>query len=313
MRLVTVVSGVLRPLLLVFCLGVLVACASKPTHKDATPLPERLEEMKLKDAVDLKLGSEPGRIETVKYVSRTLSQSVEGKAVRRQEEQKASFTVQTKTGSIDEKDDLITQTVRTVEKVGDLDLRALAMPEVGESIGFILKRDGSVVNVDGYPRGTLFWVAPISLPKGKAEVGDTWDYSAQWLSLEESAPFQLDIISIIKGFVKCGQNDECADIEVSGEVRLSAPIDPVLSFKNTLSGRILFARKAGIVVWSRIDSLETLYASSQLGSPSSVNAVSRRVHSCLESLLLEPVNLKVPSISNPACEAANTPAAYRDL
>ncbi len=308
----------LPALLIILFLG--AGCAHKAVNNDVTPLPERLAGLKVKGAVELKIGAEPGRTELVKYLSRTLTQSLEGKDVRHQEERKAAFTVETKTGAWDEKGDLITQSVRTVEKLGELDLRSMAMPELGESIGIILSRDGGVVNVDGYPKGTLFYVAPISLPKGVVEVGDTWDYSAQWLSLEESAPFQLDMISILKGFVTCGQSDECADIEISGEVRLSAPIDPVVvSFKNVLAGRILFARKAGVVVWSRIDSLETLQASSG-AAPSVVEQLNtqsgpvvRRVHSCLEGILVEPPTLKVAGVLSSTCDEAKIPASYRDL
>jgi hypothetical protein len=119
---------------------------------------------------------------------------------------------------------------------------------------------------------------------------------AGWQSLEEGIPFRLDMVSILRGFWRCG-TDTCAEIEVSGGVGIEPPAPPMLTFKSEWKGKIYFAIDAGTVVWSRTDSEESFTAEN----------VYRKVDGCLEAALSEPSEIRLPGVAKPACEA-RTPA-----
>jgi hypothetical protein len=102
------------------------------------------------------------------------------------------------------------------------------------------------------------------------------------------------MVSILKGFVVCGK-DQCADIEISGEVLMNpgVPIlSSVMTFKSEWRGRILYAINSGNIVWSRVNSEES-FAS---------DPVRREVVSCLESVLQKPSDDALKGVDRPTCE-----------
>ncbi|MCM2282208.1 MAG: hypothetical protein NDI61_10215, partial [Bdellovibrionaceae bacterium] len=280
-----------------------LGCASSPdgdvSNRDVPGVVESLPAVTVEDAVELQLGAGGSRTETLKHVSRTVSKSYERGRLRDQQENSVEF--ETQSDIHPRSDGVVEQSVRTLEKKGNIDLRLLAFPEPGETLDLRLTKDGRVLRAGRYSKESVFFVPPISLPSEPVRVGDTWVLVAEWTGFEENTPFQLEMVSVLKGFVACGQ-DQCADVELSGEVKLPFEIRQLVGFDSEWRGRLLFSRQSGSLVWSRLDSVETMRA----------EGVFRRVHSCLESVLVAPEASRASSIAGPTCEGGRMPAAFRE-
>jgi hypothetical protein len=283
---------------LYMALALLSACAHSP--KDET--------IDVQGPFQLVLSNEEGRKEKVRYLSRTEARNFEDGQIVHQQDTETAFTVNTEILKIeagaesDPEQERVVARITTSDKSGLMDLESLALPEPDESLLLTQTRRGTVVQAGRYPRGTVFYIPPVSLPDGPVEVGDTWVLQSEWVGIDTNVPFMLDLVSILKRFVPCG-SDECAEIEISGEVRIQGSPNAslaALNFKSLTQGTVLFARKSGTVVWSRIDSLETLAADN----------VNRRIHSCLESVLVEPNALKPAQAQEPRCDPAAIPSAF---
>src|SRR5690606_36435341 len=102
---------------------------------------------------------------------------------------------------------------------------------------------------------------------------------------------QLDVIGILKEVMPCGFHDECADIEVSGEV--SMPKDVLRAkFKSRVKGRILLALKRGMVVWSDIRTTESISTPNE----------RVEVETCMVSRLLEPEKYDLKNLTETECK-----------
>lgn len=281
---------------------VFASCASSPngdvSKRDMNPVVQGLPMTSFSEPSDLKLSAETGRVERVRHASRTVSRSFEGGRLRDQEESSVEFEVETGIRALP--DGNIEQIVKTVSKNGNIDLRSLAFPEFGETIDLRVTRQGKVLHAGPYASESVFFVPPVSLPEGHVSPGETWSLVAEWKSFEDGTPFQLEMVSILRGYVACG-SDQCADIELSGEVKIPFEMRRLIGFDSEWRGRMLFARQAGSVVWARIDSLETMQSEN----------VRRQVHSCLESVLMEPKEIHPTSIAGPTCEDGRMPQAFR--
>lgn len=284
-------------------LGGFAGCASAPgvgvSDRDVPIVVATLQPLDVEGAVSLRLGAETGRSERMKHASRVVAKSYEMGRPRTREENLVGFESRTEIRGME--DGTISQAVTTSEKKGEIDLHSLALPEIGETLELRLMPHGQVLHAGGYPKDSVFYVPPILLPSGLVEVGDTWSSTAEWVSAEERTPFQMEMVGVLKGFVACG-SDQCADIELSGEVRLPFELRQLIAFDSEWRGRMLFARHSGSLVWSRIDSLETMRT----------EGATRRVHSCLESALIEPTEIRLESIAEPSCEESQAPPAFRD-
>jgi hypothetical protein len=253
-----------------------------------------LKEVKLLAPVDLKLKAKVGRTEIVDYYHRMISQSFEDGRVRSQKEESVEFATKAETLST-ETDGRFVQVLSIPHKDGAVDLHAFALPDIGENLEIEADAKGHILRAAGYPRNSMFYVPPISLPAGPVVVGDTWAFQANWIGLEDGVPFKLDMVSILRGFWSCGV-DTCAEIEISGAVGIEALKSQLIDFKSTWRGKIYFAIDSGTVVWSRTDS-EELFATEN---------VYRKVNSCLEGALGEPPEIRLPGIAKPSCESLKT-------
>jgi hypothetical protein len=274
-------------ILLLSCLVFFAACSSSQKHHD-------LPEAKVSGPIELRLKAEMGRKETVEYLHKSTSDSFEDRDLRRRTEDVLSFSSHAETLKIDPAAaggiGSFTQLVTTSNKIGNSELHDFAMPEVGERLEVTADSRGRILKSGEYPPNSLFYVAPVSLPEGPVSIGDTWTMQAAWLSLETLVPYQLDMVSILKGVYQCG-DDQCADIELSGEVGFQGPLAQAMSFRSNWRGRMLFAMRTGTVAWSRIDSEERFISDN----------VRRDVVSCLESVLREPALVKIPGRESPTC------------
>ena len=251
---------------------------------------QSLEPLSLAGPVELRLKADPKRVEKVNYFHRSRSRSFEDNQVRTQNDETLEFSSLAETVKVDPAKDRFTQIISTQNKDGSGDLNDFAMPEIGEKLEVTANSRGRILKSGDYPQNSIFYVAPISLPENPVNIGDTWTMQSSWLSLGEMVPYQLDMVSILKGFWKCGK-DACAEIEISGEVGLQGSVAQAMSFKSLWRGRIFFDMDAGTVVWSRVNSDES-FASGN---------VRREVDSCLEAVLMEPVDEKINGIGKPTC------------
>lgn len=272
----------------VFMSLVVVGCSS--AQKTDPVFAQKFDSASVKGPVALRLGAQKGTLESVRNRFNSVSESFEEGAIRLRQEQGVEFTSKYETLKSDDKK--LLQIWTTADKQGQIDLHTLAMPEVGERLEMGLMRDGKILMAGGYPQQSMFFVPQVSLPSEPVVVGDTWDMEASWVTLDEGVPLTTDVVSILKGFVKCG-SDTCADIELSGETRLDGSL-PV-GFKNELRGRLLFAVNKGVPVWSHIISRADY----------SAEAVQRTETSCLETVLEEPAELKVGI--QPMCKTTAKP------
>ncbi len=290
-------------LFLVGCLFV-NGCAHKPIGPGATleamrPIADGLKPVEIKEPVTLRLKAEKGRSEKVAYTHRSVSKSFEENQLRHQKEDALEFISQAETLRVDPAAAngvaKFTQSLSVVKKDGNADLHDFAMPEVGEKLEVTADSTGTIFKSGDYPTNSIFYVAPMSLPEKPIAVGDTWTMQASWLSLDDMVPYQLDMVSILKGFWTCGDGptaDTCADIEISGQVTFQGPLSQALNFKSNWQGRTYFAMNAGTVVWSRVNSEERLVS----------ERLRRDVDSCLEAVLMEPKTLALQNLKGPRCE-----------
>lgn len=271
----------------------LSACAhGAKSGQDAHIAAMGLKPIKIEGPQLLRLKGDLTRVEKVAYYHGAHSRSFEGAEMRHQKDESLVFTSQTETVKVDSTEDRITQIVQTIDKDGAASMYDFAMPEPGEKLEVVYDGQGRIYKASDFPDNSIFFVPPISLPEKPVEVGETWTMQSSWLSLGEMVPYQLDMVSILKGYVACGEH-RCAEIEISGDVGLQGPIAQAMKFSSQWRGNLLFNIDVGSVIWSRVDSDEAFSAGN----------VSRSVDSCLEAVLQEPAKLKLPSLDKPKCEA----------
>lgn len=287
---------------LLAALVVTVGCASN-APKSSDPLPPgakgELPSVKMAGPVELRLKAQPKTAETVEYFHVSSSRAFEGKELRHEKTETLTFTAQAETTKVD--GGRFSQTITVTKKDGAIGLHDFAMPEMGERLELVTDSRGKILKAGDWPSNSIFYVSPISLPENAVEVGDTWTMQSSWLSLQDMVPYELDMVSILKGFVKCG-DDTCADIEVNGNVSMQGALQKTLVFRSEWRGRLLFAVNAGTVTWSRVNS-EELFA---------YDKVYRSVGSCLEAALRDPGKVSVIARdAKPTCTGFTPPTATR--
>lgn len=280
-----------------------VGCAGAPS-KTGDILPTGVsgfEPVEVTGTVDLKLKGEPKSTDVVEYHHIASSRAYEAGELRQEKSEAIEFTSESTTLKADA--DRLTQAIRITKKDGTIDLHDFAMPELGESLELTTNTKGKVLKAGDWPTNSIFYVPAVSLPDVPVEVGDTWTMQATWLSLAEMVPYELDMVSILKGFVRCGTGT-CADIEVNGNVGMQGALKQALVFRSEWRGRQLFSLEQGTVVWSRVNLEETLAS----------DKVHRTVRSCLEAVLKEPrANSIVSEATKPQCVGFVPPTSERTL
>lgn len=255
------------------------------------------ETVKLKEPVLLRLKARPKTSEIVDYFHVSASRAFEGRELRHEKTESVGFTATAETLKAEE--DKFTQSITVTKKDGTIGLHDFAMPEPGERLEIVADAKGKILKAGDWPTNSIFYVSPISLPDNPVEVGDTWVMQASWLSLQDMVPYELEMVSILKGFVKCGE-DTCADIEINGNVGMQGQLKQALVFRSEWRGRMLFALDAGTVVWSRTNSEETF----------AYDRIYRTVGSCLEAALRKPTARSLfQGEAKPSCEGFSPPVA----
>jgi len=245
----------------------------------------------LETPLRLEMKSVMGREEIMRHHFDSFTESHESNQIRNQKDETVDFTTQTIAKNVGP-DKSVTYEVKVIKKDGPVELHDLAYPEPGEVLEMIIGPTAQVFKAGDYPEQSVFFIPPISIPYDLVKKGDTWEMEHDWVSDSSGLPLTLDLVSILKEFYSCGNSDTCAEIEISGEVFMAKGTLQSGTFKSTMTGRLLFAVNAGMVVWADMRSQENLK-----GPESSV-----AVQSCLVSELESPKEYHWPSIKDPMCQ-----------
>jgi hypothetical protein len=236
----------------------------------------KVKEVRVRQPVLLQINGNKGQVELTRYRYLSTKATTDERKIRVKRDESVDFV--TKSEVIDSlKDNQVRVRVQTTQKEGGVELNDLSFPELNESIDFIFTPSAKVLKAGGYSRESIFFVQPIPLPEGPVSKGDTWTLEHTWLSRHNSLPLKIELVSILSRFVECGENDRCADIEISGRVVLPPGMIKG-SLQSQVFGRLLFAEKKGMIVWSDIRTEERLKTEDE----------KIEIDSCLESLVEEP-------------------------
>ncbi len=255
--------------------------------------------VELKEPVLLRLKGIQGSSETTKFNSASKTEVFEGSSLTNTIEESIEFMSKAEITKILASDEF-TEKVTTFKKDGQIDLHDFAMPEVGEELAITFNSMGKILKVNNLPRESLYYVPPVSLPKEKVSIGDTWNMSAHWVT-EQGVPLSLSLLSILKGFIECGKKEICADIELSGDVTIDSNMAGVI-FQSIWKGRIFFSLERGSLIWSLVESHEAW----------NTEKAHRDVRSCLESNLVEPNDYHFWKNENHKCAIPSLEKAAQD-
>lgn len=277
-------------ILLVSCLAILGACALG-AHKKGSPSPKLRAEMRAlgwekvdrAEPLELKFRPGVGRVETTEYFSQSLLEGFEEGQIVVKRDETALFTVKAE-GQADSTPEQIRWIFTTVKKDGKLDLHDLAFPEPGEKLEMIYDSKAQVLKAGAFPKSSIFYVPPLSLPEKAVKVGDTWEMTAQWINLKNGLPMVMSLVTVFKDLYKCGLAGLCADLEVSAAVDIMNLDKNQADFQSDIHGRLLFSIDKGTVIWSLVRNRER-YADARS---------SMRVSSCVVSYLIEPSKESLP-------------------
>ncbi len=281
----------------------LSACAHKPStlvsSAESRLLLNQFKKVKMPDPVELKLKAKLGQIEKTKFNSASKTEVFEGGSLTNTIEESIEFMSKAEITKLLSGDEFI-ERVTTSKKDGQIDLHDFAMPEVGEELMITYNSNGKILKAGNLSPDSLYYVPPVSLPTEKVGVGDTWTMNSHWIT-DQGVPLSLRLLSILKGFIECGDKDVCADIELSGEVGIDSNMVGV-TFQSIWKGRIFFALGRGSLLWSIVESHEAWNS----------EKVHREVRSCLESTLADPIGWNPWKDETHKCQIPSLEAAAQD-
>ena len=278
--------------LVVSCLYPLLGCSVLDTVKGS----KSLKPLQLNKPMRIELKPMLGNHEVSRYFSKSHVNTFVDTELTREKEESVEFVVESKTHKISPDGNTIDQVIRLLHKDGPVDLRTLGFPEDGEELNFSLTKSATVLKAGTYPKTSIFYVPPLSLPNDPVSVGETWNLEKNWISSGNGIPLELKLVSTLKAWVKCG-DDTCADIEVSGEVSMMGIKKNQLKFESEIAGRILFSIERGVLVWSMLKNKERLTTLTSMMT----------VTGCMVSRLEKPMIWVTDKIKNIECKAEYEP------
>ena len=256
----------------------IVSCFILTSCSGLTKKLEQAKVLKEPGQVSLKLKALAGRKEITNYYSHSKVKTFEDNQIVREKDEIVEFKVEAETLAPNSENGFIRTIVTTLDKDGLVDLHDLAFPEVKERIEFVFRPNAEVMYAGGYPKSSVFYVPPLSLPNEKVLVGDTWEMQRSWVSMKNNIPLKLQLVTILKNIYECGKNERCADLEVSGDIGIIATLNKSTNFTSQISGRMIFSIDKGSILWSLVKSVESL----------NIGSTRMEVQSCLMSSLQEP-------------------------
>ncbi len=250
-----------RAVIIISGLFILSACASEPPAS-SVPASERVKAKVNEDGdFELRLKGTKGETSRTYYHSDSAVEDLEEGQKVRDHEEIMDFAVDSEV--LAAAAEAIAVRMTTIEKDGTGSLHDYAFPEPDESIDFFYTSDAHVLKADPFPKESIFYLPPVSLPAKPVKIGDTWTLNHSWISNNDGLPLNLNMVTIFKGVTACGRYGLCADLEVSGKVDIDADkFEEMASFNSRLWGRILFSFEKGDVIWSEVRSKEVFKTSS---------------------------------------------------
>ncbi|MGE3973972.1 MAG: hypothetical protein AB7F59_05545 [Bdellovibrionales bacterium] len=267
---------------------IMVGC-SHGAKVDSLPGASKVKEVIFKEPIRLEISKTKGHVDVLKYRYISTKSTSDARKIKVKREEFVDFTTKSTVIEVLPNGN-IRYRIQTLQKEGAVELNDLSFPELNESIDFILTPSAHVLKAGGYSSESIFFVQPIPLPSTPVSKGDTWTLEHTWLSRHNALPLKIDMVSILTQFVECGDKDQCADIEISGRVTLPPGMIRG-SLESRVYGRILFAVKKGMIVWSEIRTEEKLKTAEE----------RVEIESCMESVVELPKNYKWPYKDKPNC------------
>jgi hypothetical protein len=193
------------------------------------------------------------------YFSNSFIRNYSDQQLVREKHEAVDFTTLTTGVDYNSNLKLLRYKMRTTAKDGQVDLHELAFPEKNEEIEYVVRGNGKVIKAGPYAPDSLFFVPALPVPDHPVEVGDTWEMVHEWRSAREKIPLRLETVGVLKNIVKCEGDKVCADIEISGGVKLAIKPNAVgARFNSRIWGRMLFSLERGDVIWSEVRSEEEM-------------------------------------------------------
>ncbi len=195
--------------------------------------------------LDFKIEGVVGKQEHVIY-SASNTQTFQNDQILREQSEIVEFKTVTDTTAIAQ--DSISQTVTTVSKDGPIDLLAMGYPEVGESLDYIIAKDGDVIKAGKYPLKSLFYIPQLPFPKKPILKGETWTYTTDWVSDETLSLLSLTIVLVLKDIKEC-MDTLCVDVQYSGHIQQPKDSNIKIPFKSSLKGTMTYNLKMGQIIY----------------------------------------------------------------
>lgn len=288
----TCLTEMLRGIILFVPLAILaVGCGSTLERTDVN---NQFKPKKLSTTgeVDFQFTPPQGRVETVRMQSKTITRTFSKGQLLHEREEVVEFSIRNTVTQVESGSGLRSIVVETISKDGPQDLYDLGYPELGESIDYVFNTKGEVRKAGNFPSNSIFFIPPIALPKRPVAVDETWTMQKDWISLRNGLPMTVDILTIFKNVFACGNNHQCAELEISGEVRVPESLRKKAKIQSMITGRLLYNLSTGTILWSDIRNRDMLGVEHDR-----VESVS-----CTESVLDSPTSDRWPWRPKPSCD-----------
>lgn len=137
----------------------------------------------------------------------------------------------------------------TLEKEGNENLHAFGFPELGETITLKLDTFGRVLDVEGYPKNSIFYLPPALLPNHAVKIGNSWSETFIWQGEGQPSPLKTKIECRLLG-EEIWQRTKVFKIEMIAISELGKESESV-SLESRSKGYFLWDNKKGAVVFSK--------------------------------------------------------------
>lgn len=253
-------SFFLTVLALVTCLPILVSCGTLQGQKTYFVPKDQGE-----TPISLRLNPQVGNTTVTDYHSHSHVEVFQDQQILRERDEIVDFSVQDQIEAVHLDGQSFSQRVKILKKDGHVDLHSLGFPEENEELLMTLSLKAEVIRAGDYPKNSIFFVPPISLPKNPVAIGETWVLDKEWVSQANGIPLKLELVSVLKGVYQCdGDPEGCADIEISGMVKMMGLNQKKVQFQSEVRGRHFFALSKGLMLWSVVKGQESLMTETNL-------------------------------------------------
>ena len=140
----------------------------------------------------------------------------------------------------------------TVEKKGNEALHGFGFPELRETIKLKLNPKGRVLEVEGYPKDSAFYLPPVMLPLTNVRMGEMWEETFHWNG-EGQPVFLKTTIQCTLDSVQEWEKKKVYKITMKAISLLEEEDrdNPDFTFKSSSEGYFLWDNEKGSVVYAQ--------------------------------------------------------------